>query len=90
MGENIIINTITPLLFAWGVYHKERSAKEKALQLLSSCRGEENKIIRGFRELGIRTGTAFDSQALLELYNEFCMKKNCLSCTAGNYLLGHQ
>ena len=90
MGENIIINTIAPLLFAWGVYHKERSGKEKALQLLSSCRGEENKIIRGFSELGIRTGTAFDSQALLELFNEFCMKKKCLSCTAGNYLLGHQ
>jgi hypothetical protein len=90
MGENIIINTIAPLLFAWGTYHKEQTSKDKALELLTGCRGEDNKITRGFSELGIKTGSASDSQGLLELYNEFCMKKNCLSCTAGNYLLGNQ
>ncbi len=90
MGENIIINTVAPLLFARGIYFSELKWKEKALQLLDGCRAEQNVIVRGFRELEICAGSAADTQALIEMYNEYCLKRRCLQCAVGNYLLKGQ
>jgi hypothetical protein len=87
MMENIIINTIAPLLFAYGNFHKIQSCKDKALQWLEQTAGEANSITRGFTHLGIENKNAFDSQALLELKSEYCDKKRCLECAVGCTLL---
>jgi hypothetical protein len=83
----IIINTIVPMVFTYGVYHEDESTKEKAIKWLEKIRGEKNYIIKGFSNIGISSNTAFDSQALLELKNEYCSNKRCLTCAVGNYLL---
>jgi hypothetical protein len=83
----IIINTIIPMVFAYGVYHKDESSKEKAIKWLEKIKGEKNYIIKGFGNIGVKSITAFDSQALLELKNEYCSNKRCLTCAVGNYLL---
>ncbi|HEX7904591.1 MAG TPA: DUF2851 family protein [Chitinophagaceae bacterium] len=87
MIDNIIINTIAPVLFAYGSYHGEQKYKDKALQWLGETSAEKNVITKGFQELGIKNETAFDSQALIELKNEYCTKKRCLECVVGNSLL---
>ena len=87
MIDNIIINTIVPVLFAYGNYHSENQYKDKALKWLESSAPESNSITKGFQHLGIENKNAFDSQALIELKNEYCNKKKCLDCTVGNYLL---
>jgi len=46
-----------------------------------------NSITAGFQKLGIENRNAFDSQALIELKNEYCDKKRCLDCSVGNSLL---
>ena len=87
MIDNIIINTVAPVLFAYGSYHNEQQYKDKALLWLESTAPEANSITKGFAGLGIENKNAFDSQALIELKNEYCSKKRCLECGVGNALL---
>lgn len=85
--DNICINTIIPLLFAYGHHHKEQAYKDKALEWLSELKPEKNKVTNGFAELGISFHSAFDSQSALELKKSYCDKKHCLDCAIGNKLL---
>lgn len=87
MVNNIIINTVVPVLFAYGHYHKEQQYKDKALQWLEQSEAENNHIIRGFGKLGIQCKSAYDSQGLIELKTQYCDSKRCLDCGVGNYLL---
>jgi Protein of unknown function (DUF2851) len=87
MIDNIMINTVVPVLFAYGNYHDEIKYKEKALEWLEKTSAENNSIIRRFQQSGIETNNAFDSQSLIELKNEYCNKKRCLDCAVGNWLL---
>ena len=91
MIDNIIINTVAPVLFAYGNYHDENKYKDKALKWLEKTAAESNSITKGFQKLGIvrkdsfgENKNAFDSQALIELKNEYCSKKRCLDCGVGN------
>jgi len=87
MADNIIINTVAPLLFTYGNYHNENSYKDKAIQCLEEIPAEKNLITKGFKELNIENKNARDSQALIELKNEYCNKKRCLECSIGNAIL---
>jgi hypothetical protein len=87
MISNIIINTLAPLLFAYGHYHMENHYKEKAVVWLGQTAAENNTITSGFQQLGIANKTAVDSQALIELKNEYCNKKRCLECSIGTSVL---
>ena len=87
MIANIIINTICPVLFAYGSYQDEQKYKDKALKWLEETAAEKNSITNGFQKLGIENKNAFDSQALIELKNEYCNKKRCLDCAIGNAIL---
>lgn len=87
MTDNIIINTVAPVVFAYGLHHGKEDYKVKALQWLEETAAESNSIIGEFEVLGMKTGSAFDSQALLELKNEYCNYRRCLSCAVGNALL---
>ena len=87
MVDNILINTICTVLFAYGQFHKEQKYKDKALHWLEEIAAEENAITKGFQKLGLENKNAHDSQALTELKNEYCSKKKCLDCAIGNALL---
>lgn len=82
----LIINTIIPLKF---VYEQARGEvdQEGLLQLIKQLKPENNSIISKFLELKIKANNAFESQALLELKNNYCAKKCCLQCAIGNSLL---
>jgi hypothetical protein len=87
MISNILINTVCPVLFAWGNYHDDDKYKNKVLHWLEEISPEKNSITNGFQKLGIENKNACDSQALIELKNEYCNKKRCLDCAAGNAML---
>ncbi len=87
MIDNILINSVIPILFAFGHYHSEESYKEKALLWLEQVTAEKNSITKGFTSLLVENKTAFDSQALIQLKNEYCNKKRCLDCSVGNKLI---
>ena len=87
MIENIVINTIVPVLFAYGHVRREQQHKGKALDWLGQLAPEKNHITVQWAALGIENKNAWDSQALIELKKEYCDAKRCLECSIGNSLL---
>jgi len=87
MTDNIIINTVAPMVFAYGLYHNDEKYKQKAIRWLEETVAENNSITKGFIQLNIENKNAFDSQALIELRNEYCDQKRCLDCSVGNAIL---
>ena len=87
MIDNILINTVCTVLFAYGHFHKEQKHKDKSLQWLGEIAAESNAITKGFQQFTVQNKNARDSQALIELKNEYCSKKRCLDCAIGNTLL---
>lgn len=87
MINSIIINTVIPMLFAYGLYHKNETHKAKALLWLEQVTAEKNSIVTGFAQLMVKSKTAYDTQSLIELKNEYCTKKRCLECSVGNAIL---
>jgi hypothetical protein len=87
MVDNILINTVCTVLFAFGHFNKEQKFKDKAVQWLEEITAESNSITKGFEQTGLKNKNAHDSQALIELKNEYCSKKRCLDCAVGNALL---
>jgi len=82
----LLINTIIPLKFN---YLKRRGVVDEAvfLNLMQQLKPEKNAIITKFSALKISTKNAFETQALLELKNNYCDPKKCLNCAIGNDLL---
>lgn len=87
MIDNVLVNAVIPMLFAYGSHHHDESYKAKAIRWLEETGPEHNSIIAGFQQSGIIATHAFDSQALIELKSEYCNKKRCLDCAVGNFLL---
>ena len=82
----LIINTILPLKFSYAK-HLGKDSNESLIAIISSLKKEDNNILKKFNALGIRIKTAGDSQAILQLYNEYCSKNKCLQCSIGSSLL---
>jgi hypothetical protein len=87
MLKNIIINTVAPVLYAYGVHHKAEAYKQRAVDWLQSMKPERNAITQLYEGLGQENATAFDSQALIQLKNEYCNPKHCLDCAVGVAIL---
>ena len=86
-AENIVINTVVPLLAAYAHHRGQPAYVDRAITLLEQLPAEKNRLTDGWNALGLGVRTAFDSQASIELYNEFCTPKKCLSCQIGAELL---
>jgi hypothetical protein len=87
MIDSIMINTVVPVIFTYGDYHRQQQLKDRAVQWLEGTSAENNRITKGFAMLGVENKNAFDSQALTELNNIYCYNKNCLACAIGNTVL---
>jgi hypothetical protein len=87
MVRNLVINTVVPCLFAYGLYVQDNRYVEKALRWLRETEKEINSATRIFQLQGIITENARDTQALLELKKYYCDDKKCLECEIGGKLL---
>lgn len=85
--ENIMINTIAPMLFSYGQHYSDEKFIERSQKILELCPAESNRIIAEWSKLEIKATNAADSQSLLWLYNAYCDKKRCLNCNIGLELL---
>ena len=87
MVNNILINTVVPVLFAYGLFNNEQLSKDKAIRWLAEIAAEDNTITNAWKKQGIINSNALDSQALIHLANHYCSQKFCLECAVGNKLL---
>ncbi|MDF9830502.1 DUF2851 family protein [Parabacteroides sp. PF5-6] len=79
----LLINTVIPMLFAYGKQKRQEIYCERALHLLETLPPEKNSIIYTFNRAGIPTRHAGDTQALIQLKREYCESKKCLYCRIG-------
>jgi len=85
--QNLLINVTATLLAAYAQHTQEETYMEKAMDLLQHLPAEKNKVLEVWDAVGLKVKTAFDSQALIEQYNELCSQKKCLQCVVGVSLL---
>ena len=87
----LIINTVVPLLFAYGRHTSNEDICQRAIRLLETLPAENNYILRQWQECGLKVSTAADSQALIQLKRQYCDRIDCLRCRFGyEYLKGNK
>ncbi|MBO7118729.1 MAG: DUF2851 family protein [Bacteroidaceae bacterium] len=87
----LIINTVVPLLFAYGRHTSNEDICQRAIRLLEALPAEDNHILRQWQDCGLKVSSAADSQALIQLKRQYCDRTDCLRCRFGyEYLKGGQ
>jgi hypothetical protein len=82
----LLINAVIPVIFVYG-HNRDNRICERALTFLEEMPAEENSILDEWKEAGIAAESAFYSQALIELRNEYCKRRRCLECRIGSKLV---
>ena len=86
-GDILLINAVIPMIFVYGQSRDCQNISERALSFLENIGPEDNIITSEWREAGILAESAFYSQALIQLRNEYCKKRKCLNCRIGNKII---
>ncbi|MDR0712295.1 MAG: DUF2851 family protein [Prevotellaceae bacterium] len=85
--ERIAANFVAPMLFAYGKNRSQEALCEVAVELLEHIAPEQNAQIEGWKSMGVKPQSMFESQALLHLKQAYCDQKKCLQCTIGQQIL---
>jgi len=88
-SDILLINAVIPVIFVYGKSRDDLEVCEKAISFLEEIKPEENTILTDWERAGIEAGSAFDSQALIQLRNEYCKKRRCLECSIGARLINN-
>lgn len=83
----VLINTVVPILFAYGKQKNEPDYCVRALQMLEQIPAERNSLVSCFTQAGLGVKNAYDTQALIQLRQAYCDKKKCLYCRIGFQLI---
>ncbi len=85
--QTIVINTVVPFLIFVGQQTANDSYTEYALDLLAQLPAEKNSKTIHYNELGIKNTNALQSQAQIQLFDNYCQPKRCLQCNVAKFLL---
>jgi len=85
--NSILINTVIPFIFLYGKEKNNDKYTDRAIKFLEQIEPEKNKIISEFADCKITSENAFESQALIQLYNNYCINRSCLKCNIGIKLI---
>lgn len=88
--DRIIINAVIPVLFTYAKDKGDDELVERCIDLMSKINAEDNSIIKKWKSYGFKPKSALDSQALIELKNNFCDYKLCLLCPIGREIIKQQ
>ncbi len=83
----ILINTVAPILFAYGKKRDQERFCDRSLSILELIKPEQNSITKEFEQSGVEVNNAYDSQAVIQLKKEYCDKRKCLYCKIGYQIL---
>lgn len=76
----LIINVVTPFLFAYGTNRNQSDYQDRAEQMLDELPPEKNSIITNWKQIGLSCQSAADTQALIHLHEQYCTNHKCLHC----------
>jgi hypothetical protein len=87
MINNLILNALLPSLYQYSRLNHRVIKKSELIKAYKNLPPEENKITRKWDKIGIKIKNAYESQASLEIYKQFCLLKKCASCEVGKKIL---
>ncbi|HLA55231.1 MAG TPA: DUF2851 family protein [Flavobacterium sp.] len=82
----LLVNSIIPLQFAYAK-SQGKDISGQLIDMMASLPAEKNTIIEKFGSFGVKSKTAFETQSLLQLKNDYCNKSRCLECAIGAELM---
>lgn len=82
----LLINTIIPLKFCYAK-QQGKSIEEEIVSLMQQLNPEQNGIVDKFKSLEVSVTSALESQAVIQLKNNYCDANQCLKCAIGNTIL---
>ncbi len=80
----IVINSLVPLMFAYGRYRSDSNLCDKAISWLEELKPERNCIVDQWRDSGVECKSASESQAIIQLTQRYCVPKDCIHCRFGH------
>jgi len=86
-ADLLAINAVVPVMFAYGQTTGKGALKDAAFDLLGDIPAENNAIVRSWSGMGVPVRSALDSQALLQLRNEYCTRGRCTDCRVGKSII---
>ena len=85
--HQLIINCFVPFIYWFGQKNEDELLVEKSIELMRLLPAEQNATLDKWIKNKIVPRNAAESQSMLEVINELCSKKKCLSCEIGIRLL---
>jgi len=82
----LLINTIIPLKFSYAKC-QGKVIDEEIIEIIQNITSEKNSIVEKFNSFKPIITSALQSQAILQLKNEYCNKNKCLQCAIGNAII---
>jgi len=88
LQKNLLINVKTYVLMAnQRVIKKGSSGILKSMQFLATIPPEKNHLTKLWKSAGVSGRNALETQANLEIYQQFCRNNKCMNCCVGQQLL---
>ncbi|MCO5260247.1 MAG: DUF2851 family protein [Crocinitomicaceae bacterium] len=81
--NQLFINAFLPYFWYKSIQTLDDNLQEFIIDFLEKLPPDENYIIQKWKNSGIKPKNAYESQALIELFNEYCTYKKCLNCQIG-------
>lgn len=85
--ELLGINFISPLQAAYGQHICSDEICDSSIDILERLQCEDNRIVDSWRSNAVELKSAFDSQAIIQLNNEYCVKGRCSDCLIGKNII---
>lgn len=85
--ENIILNTVAPFLFFYGQQTGQQKYIDAAVECYEKLPFEDNVKTRRFTKAGLKFKNAAESQAIIQLFDNYCKNIRCLNCGVASHLL---
>ncbi len=86
----IAINTVVPFQYLYAEMNNDFSLRDRALALLEAIPAEKNNLTDGWQKLGVTFQNAYESQAFIQLKNQYCSFKKCMQCHIGHAILKNE
>ncbi len=84
--DRILINVVVPLKFAYQK-HLGLENTEKIVEFIEQIKPEKNRIVDIFHKIELHSQNALDSQAIIQLNENYCKPERCLQCEFGQYII---
>ncbi len=84
--DRILINVVVPLKFSYQKYKGEYNPDE-IINFIEQIKPEKNRIVDIFHKVKLHSKNALDTQAIIQLSENYCKKDKCLACDIGHEIL---